>query len=91
MPNSVGIKSFVLYQWVGTRISPQYSHLGLGSSIVMQFATNIPRQKHSKIFLDNFFSCVTSILEWQSSGKPALGVVKWNRMAGVALKSKKAL
>ena len=90
-PNPVRIKTFVLYQGVGTEISPQYSHLGLGGSIVMQLAKNILRQKHFKIFLDNFFTSIALISALKSSGMPASGVMKSNRMTGAALKSKKAM
>lgn len=102
-PNPVGIKNFVicgksgkahdfeLYQGKGTGISEEHKSLGLGASVVLRLAENIPRFSNYKVCFDNYFTGFPLIRELQKHGILSLGVIKANRMQGCIMKSKNEL
>ena len=67
-PNPVAIKNFVicgkfgkahdfeLYQGKGTGICEEHKSLGLGASVVLRLAENIPRFSNYKVCFDNYFT-----------------------------------
>ena len=79
-PNPVGITNFVicgksgkahdceLYQGKGTGISEKYKKLGLGASIVLRLAENIPRFCNFKVCSDNYFTGFPLIRELRRYG-----------------------
>lgn len=102
-PNPVGIKNFVicgksgkahdfeLYQGKGTGISEEHKSFGLGASVVLRLAENIPRFSNYKVCFDNYFTGFPLIRELQKHGILSLGVIKANRMQGCIMKSKNEL
>uniref|UniRef100_A0A0K8R3V3 Putative piggybac transposable element-derived n=1 Tax=Ixodes ricinus TaxID=34613 RepID=A0A0K8R3V3_IXORI len=100
-PNPVGVKIFVrcssdglahdfeVYQGKGTGIDPQYSHLGLGGSVVMRLVDNFPHHKNLKCFFDNYFTSVPLLRELKEIGILSTGTIRSNRMSGCKLRGRK--
>lgn len=88
------VEWFEPYQGSGTQLPKKYHHLGLGASVVLQFAdvlqliyNNVPYH----IFCDNFFTSIILLIELAKRGIKCTGTMRENRLQNCPLKSSKAL
>ncbi|KAL3197789.1 hypothetical protein MRX96_044719 [Rhipicephalus microplus] len=82
---------FELYQGKGTGVSEEHKSLGLGGSIVMRLAKDLPLYQNFKRYFDNYFTSVGLLQELKSIGIWAVGTIRANRLQDCVLKTDKEL
>ncbi|XP_053968346.1 piggyBac transposable element-derived protein 3-like [Anastrepha ludens] len=78
------VYDFTLY--VGEGTCPAYG-LGLSSDIVLYLAKGLPKDKHFKLYFDNWFTSVSLLISLKEMGIFATGTVRKNRISNCQLLS----
>lgn len=70
------------YQGSSTTISEKYKHMGLGASVVLQYADMLQKMPYQPfhLFFDNFFSSLSLLKELKLRNIQATGTIRENRI-----------
>lgn len=84
---------FEPYQGAGSKIDEQYKDLGLGPSIILQYAKVLLSQGNFPyhLFFDNFFTTIPLLDELAKIGLRGTGTIRENRIGSTGLNAKKLL
>lgn len=82
------------YQGASTTLPTNYKSMGLGSSVILQYADVLHSRWQNMpfhLFFDNFFTCIPLLSELENRGLKATGTVRENRTGKCPLSDSKKM